>query len=456
MKFMLTTLLTILASASALGAGVEHKSPFFVDGIVCEGLEGQDYNQTAVRRNFDESDKEIADLAVKNLEQSVCDSIFSRFGVEKFQWVSSDSIEQLSFNLKKSRKFEEVDIRLEKSELQNHVYLVGKFKAFEPENYYRGKLSTELYRAGDAGSSRMTTNLDLQMEIDKQGRENIAPYVIGIKTMRTEAREPLLLSQWDKESSNQTVDSSLGQYLSRPTGQYNALNFRMNPKGTLGVNGIFFAFEVSNSKLNYDESYAAGSKIELGWQLDTFNRLLPHRKFEFSILRANYFENGAQIVKKEEDGESKKDHETLFAGFTDEMDSSKFFNYKIKAYRALSKEIRYFYDIDFTFTLGELLGVTNKLGVDIHKVRGAVLPEHRFGFANGQSAALFYQGERNFVAFGAANKAHLTIGTKSYGNESESFGTISRDTNYAEIGVDTMTKNMDVGLAFTYGGRRVY
>jgi hypothetical protein len=452
---LLGVLAAVLVGSLAFGStGVDHKSPFFVDGILCEGLEGEDFNQDSLRRNFDDGDKEIADLAVKNLEQSVCDTIFSKLGVEKFQWVSSQTIEQLSFNLKKSGKFEQVDIRLEKSELQNHVYIIGKFKAFEPQKFYQGKFSTEFYRAGESGSDRTVTNLDLKMEIQKQGRENIAPYVIGVKTMQSIAKTPLSLSDWDKIDENKEIDPLLSRHLDRHNGKYTAWSIRLNPKGLAQKTGIFYAMEFSNSQLKSDEMDATGSKFELGWQLVTFDPMYQHRKLELSVFQASFRENGLEIVKEDQNVKASKN--LLFVGFTDEWDSSKWINYKIKAYRAMTKDNHYFYNMDYKFTLGELLGVRNRLGFGFDGVKGAVLPEHRFGFSDREEGNFYYQGDNAFTAFSALNKVYFKVGKRWYGTESNNFSPISRDTNYAELGIDTTTKNMDIGLAFTYGGRRVY
>jgi hypothetical protein len=132
MSVPLTIILASLSTISLAGS-TNNKSPYFIDGMRCEGLEGT-IDEEKLGQNF--PDKEVAAVGIKALRQTQCEAIFHQYNVDKFQWVTPEDLEALSFFLRHGKKFASVDIRIEKSELQNHVYLIGQFKPFAPKNHY--------------------------------------------------------------------------------------------------------------------------------------------------------------------------------------------------------------------------------------------------------------------------------------------------------------------------------
>ncbi|RYZ48713.1 MAG: hypothetical protein EOP07_25475, partial [Proteobacteria bacterium] len=200
------------------------RSPYFIDGIHCEGIDELDPGEDLTRSYPDE----VAEIGIKTRRQVLCESIFAKSGVSKFQWVTPEDLEKLSFILKHSKRFQGADLRIEKSELQNHIHLIGRFTMFEAKNQYRINFKQSLEGNG-ADGQRLSSIGDASIHFNKRGVVNPAPFVLGIKYRSSNAKDPL-----STNPAKTTLSDDEAIALGREDGRYVAITSKFQQ-----ANGIY-------------------------------------------------------------------------------------------------------------------------------------------------------------------------------------------------------------------------
>jgi hypothetical protein len=104
------------AAETQEGKSLPLKSPYFIDGLHCEGFNA---NNESVWPFNEEGISAVRE--VRN--QSACDSIFSIYGVNVYEWYTPEKLESVANHLKKTEDFASAELSIKKSEMQNHVHL---------------------------------------------------------------------------------------------------------------------------------------------------------------------------------------------------------------------------------------------------------------------------------------------------------------------------------------------
>ena len=441
-----------LPSSYALGADTL-KSPYFIDGVHCEGLQDKDRDK-AIADVY--SDDEVAKLGLKAQNQIFCEQIFSKHGIQKFQWVTPDDLEKLTFGLKRSGKYKNIDVRIEKSELQNHVHLKIKFEQFEPRNYYSVNVAS-VSDKGSATGNRLTSKADLLFQYQKRGAENPAMFDLGVQTINSSAPSPLSNEEMKKGNKDVVLDTSEALAQSKQNWDYSEIFYRVPLSNGNPSIPIDFKLGLNNSRLSKDDVSDVNTNFEFAGHYQP-DELVP-LKYKFSLLYSTYSATGAQSIvrKKEEDKSKKRNNKNIvFVGVRQDL-KSKFFSGYINFNRSLTSDLHYFYDYDFRFRLAELGGIVGSLGLSEGVVYGAILPEHRFGLPNRSTIDLYLLAEKDFRAFESDNKLTLKGGLRNLSSDRNTTKEgYSRDQVFAEIGVKSRLDNVDVGLSFIYGSQRLY
>lgn len=442
-----------LPSSYALGAEAL-KSPYFIDGVHCEGLQDKDRDK-AIAEVY--ADDEVAKLGVKAQNQIFCEQIFSKHGIQKFQWVTPDDLEKLTFGLRRSGKYKNIDVRIEKSELQNHVHLKIKFEQFEPRNYYSVNVASA-FDKGSATGNRQTTKADVLFQYQKRGAENQAMFDLGVRTINSSAPSPLSIEEIKKGNKDVVLDTSEAIAQSKQNWDYTEFFYKVPLLGTPSI-PMDFKLGLNNSRLSKDEVSAVNTNFELSSYYKP-DELIPV-KYKFSLLYSTYTATGAQsIIRKKDEEEDKNqkrnDKHIVFAGIRQDFKAS-FLSGYLNFNRSLTSELHYFYDYDLRFRLAELGGIVGSLGFSEDMVYGAILPEHRFGLPNRSLFDIYLLAEKDFRAFESDNKVTFKGGARHLASDrNASRGGYSRDQGFAEIGIKSRLDNVDVGLSFIYGSQRLY
>jgi hypothetical protein len=456
MKSFHAYLIAAMSLPSSYALGTETlKSPYFIDGVHCEGLQDKDRDKT-IGEVF--ADDEVAKLGVKAQNQIFCEQIFSKHGIQKFQWVTPDDLEKLTFGLKRSGKYKNIDVRIEKSELQNHVHLTIKFEQFEPRNYFSVNVSSGSDK-GSATGSRQTTTADLLFQYQKRGAENPAMFDLGLHTINSSAPSPLSVEEIKKGNKDVVLDTSETLAQSKQNWAYTEVFYKVpllqgNPSFP-----IDFKLGLNKSRLSKDEVSDVNTNFELSSSYKP-DELVP-LKYKFSLLYSTYSATGAQsIIRKKDEEEDKnqkrKDVHIVFAGIRQDF-KARFLSFYLNFNRSLTSELHYFYNYDIRLRLSELGGIVGSLGFSEDMVYGAILPEHRFGLPNRSLFDIYLLAEKDFRAFESDNKVTFKGGARHLASDrNASRGGYSRDQGFAEIGIKSRLDNVDVGLSFIYGSQRLY
>jgi len=417
------------------------KSPYFIDGLHCEGLDGLETGDDLTRAYPDE----VADMGIKTRHQEQCEWIFEKSGVRKFQWVTPEDLEKLDFILKHSRKFAAAAIRIEKSELQNHIHLIGRFEMFEPKTFYQLRLSQGLERDQTDGD-RNTSDVEAKFHFKKRGTINPAPFVLGFKYRSTDAAAPMNHNDLSRNGKGVTFTSEEKIAQSRTDATYGAVTTRFQQ-----ANGFFFSFALESSHMSGDSESTLDTHFETGveTQLDP---LLPSVT-RLSLLYSNYSVEGGEFYASKARGKNYRS--IAFAGLAEDI-QTRWVKGKIELYRSLTPELHYFLNMDLAAPLLTYASVTHSLGISGGSIRGAVLPEHRFGLPDRTVIQYFYQGEEGFSLTGYDLKVGLKVGLATYKAINNLDTPYSQDQAFAELGLKTKTDDFETTFAFLYGNRRLY
>lgn len=444
--------LAMLAQSNYAVAEEPLKSPYFIDAVHCDGLEDKDMDARMAEFYVDE---EVAKLGVKAQNQTNCEKIFSKFGIQKFNWVTPDDLEKLRFGLIRSGKFKNIAVRIEKSELQNHVHLKVKFEQFEPRNYYSVDLSSGFDKGGATGS-RNTSKAEATFRYKQRGAENQPTFSVGLKSMNSSARAPLSSDELRKDNDEIILNEQEALAQAKQNWQFNEVSYTVPLTNGIYHFPIDMKVGLNLSRLSQDEVNNSNFNVDFSsaYQPDVF---IPV-KFRFSLFYSTYLASGSErIVKaKKDEKRADKSRQIVFAGLTEDI-KSKYVSLHLTFNRSLTSELHYFYDYDLRFRLGEMAGLVGSVGAAKNAVYGAILPEHRFGLPNRATTDFYGLVESGFRAFDTDNKVALKGGLRGMASEKEpSKPGYFRLQSFAELGVKTRMDHVDVGLSFIYGNKRLY
>ncbi|MDQ3232414.1 MAG: hypothetical protein M3Q07_11380 [Pseudobdellovibrionaceae bacterium] len=446
--FIAPLLITIAASAS-LQAAELRKSPYFVDGIHCHGLDSF-IDQNEIKQSY--RDPEVSAIRIKSLLQNECELVFSQHGVEKFQWLTPEDLEKLVFSLKRSQRFHAVDIHIEKSVLQNHIHLIGKFTPFEAKNFYTVKASGSVERGkGQNVGNRVSSRFDGKIEFNKTGEYNRAPYVLSFVQQESTAQRALNTEGGKINGEPVTLTEEEQASLARRDGVYGAIGVRRNRAN--GIHSDFIELAFKSTKLSRDEATAQNISIEVGKEFQK-DPLVPALT-QFSLLYATYHVKSDEIYAKSDAESNQKPKPIMFGGITYDKQTL-WGREKLRFYRSFTEELHYFGDLDFNRSVGQWWEINHTLGLAGTIVRGAVLPEHRFGLPDRLELQVYYQTQKKFALSGTPSMLGLKLGWASYEAENNLDHPYLREHAFGEISFNAQRDSFNVGLAFLYGSQRLY
>ena len=399
----LCSLLGALESGIALAATPgQFKSPYFIDAIHCEGLD----------------------------------------------------LETLEFALKRSQRFESVDISIAKSELPNHVHLTGKFKLFAKRNHYAVNSRVGTYRGANGSGDRHTTDVDARVEFGKRGLHNDAPFVIDVGMSESRASQPLPASALTSHGKPMTLSSNESVVLNRPSSTYAHLDIRFNFP-TYTTFDPFLQVGIDSSRLSGDAHAAGGSRTEAGVIIHDLYPWGFQGRTQVSSLVSRYDYLGTDTVSDDPNTPEAKNHYTGFVGLSG-VSSNRIFDQDFAVYRSVTKDLHAFGHFRLLWRVGEAGGFKHGLGAAYSAVVGAVLAEHRFGLPDRNESDLYYDLKKQVVLWGGDHEFDAKIGYASYSSLANSDRPYYRNTAYGELGWKLHTSDIDVGLALIYGGKRLY
>lgn len=430
----------MLASQSAK-AVEKRQSPYFIDGLHCEGLESLDATQDMDLAYPDE----VAEIGRKTRLQDLCESIFADGGVRKFQWVTPNDLERTTFILVHSKRFKSIAFRIEKSELQNHVHLIGRFELLEPRNFYKFSLS-QAYDKSKKGDPRLTTKSEGAILINRRGSKNPAPLTFGYKLFVSEADDPLTLNLNAEDKKNTTLRSEELVSVQRPKGQYFALYSKYQQ-----LNGVYAQLLLESSRLSGDSHDTANVRVELGteFHLDPLSPSITR----LSVLYATYTAKGKDFYEGKYT--TRNSRSIAFAGFYQDI-GLRLIKGHVSIYRSLTPELHIFGNVDVAAPLGRLFATNHALGVAGEYLRGAILPDQRFGLPDRNIVQYYYEAEKPFGTGSVDHLVALRLGAATYQAINSLDRPYSEDQGFAELAWKASDENFETSLALIYGNRRLY
>lgn len=447
----LCTMFCLGMSSASLAADTDFKSPLFIDGIHCEGHADSKLGE-ALRKNY--SNDEIAAVGVKAQLQLLCEALFKEFGVEKFQWVTPGDLERLDFTLKHSKRFQSVDLSIKKSEMQNHVHLVGQFQQFSKKTHYTVNGSSSVERGNADDGNRYTQRLNGHIDFERQGEVNLAPLVFGFDFRNSTAKHPLSVETLKEggEETTLTLEEQIAQ--ARPSGSYGHVEMRLNLL-RLRSYTPFFTIGLDHTRISGDKTFSRTNSYEAGVVFHGDPLLSMNSRTQLSILNANYVATGTETIVPKGQGSGRGARNITFAGLSG-AGSSSWMDADFRLYRSITQDLHFFGNVDVLFKLGDYLGLDHGLGVSQEVVRGAVLPEHRLGLPDRNVAKGFWRVGRDFTAFGAKQSLTVDAGFGIYSATNYTENSYSVGNFYGQLAYVTHADLFDVSLAFAYGSQRLY
>ena len=113
-----------------------------------------------------------------------------------------------------------MNLRLEKSELKNHVHVSGEFEEYKEQNFYEASIYHEVAKENEPGEGdRVTSSLELKYQHDKRGQGNLPKFEVSGKRILSKSDQPVVLDD-DFVLSDEDLVS-----LSRQNYSYGELEF---------------------------------------------------------------------------------------------------------------------------------------------------------------------------------------------------------------------------------------
>lgn len=431
---------TVLISP-ALKAEEKLQSPYFIDGVHCEGLDSVETNEDLTIAYPDE----VVEVGRKARLQERCESIFADGGVKVFQWVTPADLERATFILIHSKRFKGIDFRIEKSELQNHIHLIGRFEVFEPKPYFHFSLS-QGYENDKNHDERLTTKSEGSVHFERRGTVNPAPFVLGYKYFSSTADRPKTLNLAADDDDNTTLNDKERIAIDRPKGRYGAIFAKFQQ-----ANGVFLGFQIDTSHLSGDSHETINSRAEAGteFHLDPLSPSLTR----LSVLYANYSAKGTDFYSGK--FSNRNSRSIAFAGIHQDI-RSRWVKGRANIYRSLTPELHVFGDADIAVSLGTFLTLSHSFGISGEYLRGAILPEHRFGLPDRNVVQYYYRTEKNLGSGPRDQLVSLKLGAATYQAVNQLDRPYFEDQGFAELAWTSVGSNFDTSFALIYGNRRLY
>jgi hypothetical protein len=455
MKILRFVFLILAAGHSSYGlAETDHgstplKSPYFIDGIHCQGLDGE-IDSDEMRKAY--TDEETAVVGIKVLKQQLCEGIFSSFGVEKFQWLTPEDLETLVFSIRYSKKYRNVEVKVEKSQLQNHVHLIGKFEPYKSVQKLKINVLTAVEKGGATGD-RQTKKVDAEIGINHKGPTNLPQYRIGITSIVSNANAPLSADELKSGDKDVILSESEKISLSRNYGEYESVYAELSiPTYSSGLDKDFF-LRVNNgiSHMSGDTTSDIFLRFEAG---GIFHPHLQNSKLRASLVYINDVASSSEYKLKDK-ADSTSAKPMYFATFSGEQKFQKM-NLSFEVQRSLTSDIHLYFQETLEFHLFQPAGFKTSAGIDLSYLRGSVLPEHRFGLSDSRELQFYGKVAKDFRLLNSDSNAFLKVGSNSYSSTSLAKNSYFQNSAVGELGVSTKTEQFDVGLAFIYGNRRLF
>lgn len=433
---------------------IDRRSPYFVDGVHCEGFEGT-LREEELKKIF--ADEESAEIGVRSAYQDQCESLFSFYGLKKFQWVTPSDLEKLSFSIRHGGKFEKSEIRIEKSDLPNHIHVVGNFKLVKAQTYFVGDLKSEVM-LDLPGASRLTNSGEISVEINRRGLNNAAPYTIGVEYFSTyadSALKPDEIGTSEFARTNFTKDET--EALEKRNGKYLGFNLRINPNGiglTSLSNEYFVDFGISKQSLIHDDYEFSGNRYGIGYVFQP--EPLRDQTFTLHAFYADVAPKVSETLVTDtlSDPPEVRSFGVAFIGLEQQYENPSF-SLDFEAYRAIDSKLSAYgnWDIDLIFYENKEFG--HHFGYDGNFVRGALLPEHRFGFPDRSDNRVFYKFVKfDYQLWNLDSEANFKVGMHEYRSQSKISHRYSKSVPFIEAAINAYKNEFDINLALTIDAGR--
>ncbi len=123
---------------SALADERIYSSPYFIDGLHCQGLaEHVGWETLFISQEEAEAQRQLE-------AQEDCTELFKVFGLEKYTWMSPEELERVSAQVSQSVYFQEAQLSIKKSDLKNHIHILLNVKT-KSKYVYRFGIQEKVY-----------------------------------------------------------------------------------------------------------------------------------------------------------------------------------------------------------------------------------------------------------------------------------------------------------------------
>lgn len=440
--FYLMPLISVLSNPTFALASQELKSPYFIDGVQCEGLGEGDVPKFFLPEDAVEPAKKAA-------AQQKCETTFKFFGVEKFAWLNQSDLEELSVKMNNSGYFKHVDISIRKSELKNHVYLHGKFDLL-PNYNFTVEDSFKYYQKDQKKSASRTANV-FRGEVASRSHSPVGNLAFGFVAEQSMAKDPISFVDSTDPSDpklNASDEKSLTDKNSRDNEIYLKVNRKFARYFEMNTNVHFYDFFLRQQK---DGKYRANTSVEMGLLYSDQIPYVGTAHIGPKVLAV------AQYALTE-DSNKVRDRWLFLPGVTvDYLYGSEFDSYiAVKAdYFHSSVENHTIFDLDITLAKSFSSLYNTVVGLDIlqRSIKNPVLPADDFFLPdrNWQYAGL--NVAKSFRTSGGVHKVALKVGEESIHSSN---GAYNKGSAAYGISYKTVTDNYTVDLNATYYPQRVY
>lgn len=420
------------------------QSPYFIDGVHCEGLSEPDDSIY-----FFLPDDSVSAVKKASLQEK-CERVLKFFGLEKYSWMSQDDLESLSVKIKSSGYFKNVDISVKKSELQNHVHLYAKITQLS-ERHYSVSNQFSYYGPENKDSSSRTVNT-FRGEVLNRADDPTRPFTIGFVASQSITKKPMnytdpsdpddpSLNDAEKEQIKDKNTKYLDFYIKNET------VFHQNFINKLGVH--FYSGHPSKENEEPGKKYA--SMMMSDDLLYSTSLLGPYGQAHIGP--------SAQLIMYSVGKEKNSEDKVAFLpggklSYIYGNEYQNFWKFGAEYYHAVKGDhIRYHFDLSLGKTFSQLLNTQLAFDMSQDYIAYPLLPDENFFLQKRDLISFGIRAGKTFPLAGNLHHVYLRGGIDSIKSPNGAYGEASSCIGLA---YKTTTENYTIDLGAKYYPNRTY
>ena len=355
-----------------------------------------------------------------------------------------EDFESISYAIRNSNQFRSFKMSIEKSQLQNHIHVIGRFEEFEPTNKYFFEAEARSYGPRGNSSQRNTYMLQASAEFKKRGPANAPSSALTIFAEDSKAESSL--SESDISLNNKvTLSENDRSVMNHKSWSSLAINYRYYI-GEQEWDRLYADIGLVGHSISAEDEWVNYFRVRVGYKLDFRESDLfveaSKSHWELSALYARY---GVTVVEPSGDIDERSQG-LLFLGLSYDYRGSRS-SLQANVLRAATDKLHNILNASYRWSFLNFGGMDHAVNASSNVIFGAILPEHNHYLSNQTKFDLSYHLLQSLTASPIQHGFDFSLGlsTTIYSSPNDIAETQRDDQNDG-----ILLTNEHIGLDYTW------